>query len=51
MRWMTFGLALGQCYAAAAETGGPAQRHVQHDLSKATSPMDRFLDLSGTLIS
>jgi xylan 1,4-beta-xylosidase len=43
---MTFGLALGLCYATSASAGGPGPRHVQLDLSRATSPVDRFFDLS-----
>jgi xylan 1,4-beta-xylosidase len=44
---MTFGLvALGLCYATAADAGGPSLRRVQLDVARATSPMDRFFDLS-----
>ena len=43
---MTFRLALGLCYASAASAGGPGARHVQLDLARATSPVDRFFDLS-----
>jgi xylan 1,4-beta-xylosidase len=40
-----FGLALGM-YAVAANAGGPSVRQVQLDLSRATTPVDRFFDLS-----
>ena len=42
---MTLGLAVGM-YAVTAHAGGPAHRHVQLDLSRATTPVDRSFDLS-----
>jgi xylan 1,4-beta-xylosidase len=39
------GLAVG-LYAVTAHAGGPPHRHVQLDLSRATTPVDRSFDLS-----
>jgi xylan 1,4-beta-xylosidase len=43
---MTLGLMLGLSYATTAMAAGPGPRQVQLDLSRATSPVDRFFDLS-----